>query len=625
MQRFTFSGRVVFALGALAALSVHAAAPADEAGLQISPPHWWAKMAEPQLQLMVHAPDVAHASVRATQPDLNITATQALDSANYLFVDVDLRNTRPGDYTLEFVQEGQVTYTHTYTIAAREKGSAQRQGFDQTDTIYLVTPDRFANGDTSNDQMTGYAEGLDRSAPGGRHGGDIQGMLAHLDYIAEMGFTQIWSMPLLENAMDAYSYHGYSTTDYYQIDPRYGSNALYRKFSDAAAEQDIGIIMDMVLNHIGSGHLWMTDKPALDWIINNGEFTPTTHRREVLHDPHGVLADEQAFSNGWFVPTMPDLNQQNPYLANYLIQNAIWWVEYANLSGIRVDTYSYSDKDFLSQWTTRLMQEYPNLNIVGEEWTTNPVITAYWQAGSYRADGYESALPSVMDFPLQATLVDALTQDESWGTGLVSLYNLLAGDFIYGDPYNLVIFGDNHDMSRIYTQLDESYPLWDMAMTFLLTARGIPQVYYGTELLMANPDNTDHGIIRQDFPGGWPNDSRNGFSGEGLDPQQQKAQQRMKSLLSLRQAHPVVTQGQFVHYVPKDGVYVYFREGGEFDESAMVVLNKNSHEVTLDLARFVDQLGHAEKATHWGSQTQTELADGTLSVSAQSAGVWLIQ
>lgn len=423
--------------------------------------------------------------------------------------------------------------------------------------------------------------------------------------------------------MDAYSYHGYSTTDYYQVDPRFGTNTLYRQLSEKARQHGVGIIMDMILNHIGSEHVWMHDSPSEDWIHNQKQFVQTTHFREALHDPHGTRQDLNAFAVGWFVPTMPDLNQSNPHLATYLIQNAIWWVEYADLSGIRVDTYSYSDKAFLSDWTSRLMQEYPNLNIVGEEWSVNPIITSYWQAGSLRHDNYESALPSVMDFPLQATLIRALREKESWAGGLRSLYEILAGDFIYGDPYNLVVFADNHDMSRVYSQLQEQPELWDMAMTYLLTTRGIPQIFYGTEILMSNTGTDDHGVIRSDFPGGWPDDDVNAFTGEGLSETQKWAQNRIRTLLQLRQRHPQWFTGKLTHYTPQDGVYVYFRHAQEgAEDKLMVVLNKNDKDTALDLARFETMLNGQSTIQRMNGEKQKLPA--TLTVPASAASVWII-
>lgn len=597
---------------------------AEARSVDIAPPHWWTGMASSSLELMLHGEKIAGHNVRLSDANgATLTRQRRLDSDNYLFVELDVSDASPGTITLELEDEaGSVTYIE-YALKERQRGSASRQGFSAEDAIYLITPDRFANGDRSNDTVEGYDDPLARDDKGGRHGGDIAGIIDNLDYIKDMGFTQIWTMPLLENAMQRYSYHGYSTTDYYQIDPRFGSNALYRQLSDRAAEKGVGIIMDMILNHIGSNHPWMSDMPSDDWIHHSGEFSPTSHRREALHDPHGVQADIEDFANGWFVPTMPDLNQSNPHLSTYLIQNAIWWVEYANLSGIRVDTYSYSDKAFLSDWTMRLREEYPNLNIVGEEWSTNPAITAYWQQGSQRHDDYTSGLPSVMDFPLQSALTQSLNRQENWDAGLRVLYETLATDFLYGDPYNLVVFADNHDMSRIYSQLNEDPALWDMAMTFLLTTRGIPQVFYGTEILMANPGTRDHGIIRSDFPGGWQGDTVNAFTGKGLSDEQRWAQQRIKQLLTLRKTHPLLFSGRLVHYAPQDGVYVYFRYNAQTQLPGMMVVINKGDQRTLDLDRFSTQLEKVSSMRRWNDKTTGEMPT-MLELDATSAGIWLL-
>lgn len=575
------------------------------------------------VEIMVHADDVADDSVSLGNANGKLVSVSRLDSPNYIFITLDITQATQGDVTLVFKDSNGSERTLHYSLEARRAGSGERKGFGPEDAIYLIAPDRFANGSMENDTVEGYADVLKRADKGGRHGGDIQGIINHLDYIQELGFTQIWSMPLLENAMDTYSYHGYSTTDYYRVDPRYGSNEEYVNLSKAASQRGIGLIMDMVLNHIGSEHVWMRDMPSTDWINNGGKFVGTTHKRETLHDPHVIESDRTGFSDGWFVPTMPDLNQRNPHLANYLIQNAIWWVEYADLSGIRVDTYSYSDKDFLSQWTNRLMQEYPNLNIVGEEWSVNPAITSYWQAGSYRHDGYHSALPSVMDFPLQEAVVNALNSEERWDAGFITIYETLATDFLYGDANNLVIFPDNHDMSRIYTQVDHDVRKWNMAMTVFLTTRGIPQVFYGTEILMHNKESDDHGIIRTDFPGGWPDDKdKNGFTSEGLSKDQRWAQKRVKQLLSLRKKYPQFFKGEMKHYAPEDGIYTFFRTTGKVDEDMlMVVLNKK--ETALNLSKYDTMLS--------GYTTLSRLRDGktfgvdeTLKLAPMSATVFIV-
>ncbi|RMG81389.1 MAG: alpha-amlyase, partial [Bacteroidetes bacterium] len=471
-------------------------------------------------------------------------------------------------------------------VWARKPGAANRQGFSNSDVLYLITPDRFANGDPDNDAVEGMLELPDRANKGGRHGGDIAGIRQHLDYIADLGFTAIWLNPVLENNMKTYSYHGYSTTDYYRVDPRFGTNEDYRQLALDARRKGIGLIMDMIVNHCGLEHWWMRDLPTSDWINQWPTYQETNHRKTLLQDPHASERDKKIFTDGWFVPTMPDLNQRNELLAEYLTQNSIWWVEYLGLAGIRMDTYPYPDMYYMSDWAKRLTTEYPNLNIVGEEWFEAPTITSYWQRGKINPNGYEPNLPSVMDFPLQAALTAALTNPESWKTGWITLYETLAHDFLYPDPDNLVIFPDNHDMSRIFTQLNEDFDLYKMAMACMLTMRGIPQLYYGDEILMANPESGDHGLIRSDFPGGWPGDKVNGFTGEGLTDQQKEARDFLKKLLHWRQNAPAVHAGRLVHFVPENGVYVYFRLHDA--QKIMVVFNKNAAPETLDLTRFAE-------------------------------------
>ncbi|SVA76061.1 uncharacterized protein METZ01_LOCUS128915, partial [marine metagenome] len=429
-------------------------------------------------------------------------------------------------------------------------------------------------------------ESSDRGNKDGRHGGDIQGIIGHLDYIEKMGFTQIWLNPVLENDQQRYSYHGYSTTNYYNIDPRFGSNEVYKELSSKAKLRDIGLIMDLILNHIGSEHWWMKDMPSEDWINNNGDFVRSNHIHESVHDPYLTKSQKDLFSSGWFVKTMPDLNQNNKFLENYLIQNSIWWIEYADLSGFRIDTYPYIDKNFLSVWSERIATEYPNFNFVGEEWSSNITMVSYWQQGSNRYDDYRSFIPSMMDFPLQEALVNSLLSKETWETGIKDLYKVLANDYLYGNPYNLVVFAGNHDMTRIFSQLNEDMDLYKMAMTYIYTTRGIPQVYYGTEILMEGP--ADHGTLRADFPGGWNNDKVNAFKGSGLKNEQKDAQSFTKKLLNWRKESLPVTQGKFIHFYPSGGVYIYFRKYE--DELVMVLMNNNNKTKNISTDRFFELL-----------------------------------
>ena len=592
----------------------------------VHPLHWYIGMNEPKVQLMVHAPDLpyplAEYNVSIMAEGVSLKDVNSLDNPNYQWLDLHIESgAQAQNIQLLFEHSNGHQWFYSYALLERKPNSAQRIGFSSKDVIYLLTPDRFINGDPTNDNIEGYRERANPSYQGGRHGGDIQGMINAIDYLSEMGFTQVWTMPLLQNDMAKYSYHGYSTTDYYQIDPRLGSNQLYAQYSKLAQAKGIGTIKDMILNHIGLEHVWMKDMPSSDWINHGTTFVPTTHRRETLHDPHSTAEDRLAFTDGWFVPTMPDLNQRNPYLATYLIQKAIWWVEYADLTGIRVDTYSYSDKEFLAQWNRAILDEYPNLTIVGEEWSVNPAITAYWQAGSKRYDDYVSALPSVMDFPLQTTLVKALLDEETWGTGLVKLHEIIASDFLYGDPYKLVIFPDNHDMGRIKSQLGDDEDLFNMALTFFATMRGIPQFFYGTEIGMSNLGNDDHGIIRSPFPGGFAGDSVNAITGVGLSPQAKQTQDYVKWLLNFRKKSPAITAGKMIQYAPKNGVYTFFRVHPE--QTIMVVLNKNDTQQSFDPTSFPTMLHSAKTFIH--AHSGKSFSRNTLAIPGRSAQVFIVQ
>ena len=563
---------------------------------RVEPPNWWVGFRETGLQLLVYGNDIAQFRPTVDWPGVSVRRVESVRSPNYLFVYLDIApDTEPGTFELRFSGgDSDKELAWPYTLHAKNPDPAHTRAFDASDVIYLITPDRFANGDPSNDDIEGMGDPVDRSDPNGRHGGDIQGIAERLDYIAGLGFTAIWLNPVLENRMPEVSYHGYATTDFYRVDPRFGSNEAYRALVQQARAQDIDVIMDMIVNHIGSGHWWMDDLPTDDWLNFQGAPVITSHEHITEQDPYVSAYDAQMYSDGWFDTIMPDLNQRNPLLADYLTQNALWWIEYLGLSGIRMDTYPYPDKHYMAEWTRRVMLEYPDFNVVGEEWTTNPAAVAYWQRGQQNRDGYVSWLPSLMDFPLQSALRVGLTTaegsamaDEHPG-GLLQLYRALANDFVYPDPGALVVFPDNHDMSRIYAQVGEDYDLWRMALAYVLTVRGAPQIYYGTEILMSSPATRVDGIIRSDFPGGWPGDPIDGFSGEDLTEQQRAAREFLQTLLTWRRDRAVVHHGDLTHFVPRDGSYAYFRH--DETDSVMVVLNKNREAVDLELARFAERL-----------------------------------
>lgn len=565
---------------------------AQAAGYNIEhmePPSWWVGMQDSQLQLLVHGDHVADLTPRLDYPGVTIQEVIRVASQNYLFITLDISAAaRAGEMAIHFDRNHRTTLTYQYPLNARAPESAQRRGFGASDAIYLLTPDRFANGNSENDSIPGLAETANRNSPSGRHGGDLQGISEHLDYIANMGFTQVWPTPLIENNQPNASYHGYASTNFYQVDARLGSNEEYRRLVAKAQARGLGFIQDMVLNHIGSQHWWMKDLPSADWLNFQRSLVLTNHQRTTIQDPHASAEDRKVFSGGWFTSTMPDLNQRHPLLANYLIQNSLWWIEYAGLSGIRTDTYSYSDPTFLTRWSGRVMKEYPNFNIVGEEWSANPAIVSYWQRGKANPDHYAAFTPSMMDFPLYEALRQSLLSEDQDGSGFDHVYRTIANDFLYPEPGNLVIFEGNHDTSRIFSELAEDYPLYQMAMVYLATMRGIPQFFYGTEILMTSPKQRDDGTVRADFPGGWPGDAVDAFSGRGLSQQQQAAQRFMRQLLNWRKNAGVVHDGPLMHFAPEHGTYVYFRYGD--DKKVMVVFNKSLRQVTLDTTRFHEML-----------------------------------
>ncbi|MEZ5105473.1 MAG: glycoside hydrolase family 13 protein [Draconibacterium sp.] len=556
---------------------------------RVEPMFWWAGMKSPELQLMVYGDKISETNVVLNYPGVKLEAVSKVQNPNYLFIDLVLdENVQAGKFDILFRKEDKTVASYTYELKARERNSGNRKGFNSSDVIYLITPDRFANGNPENDWVEGMKERPNRNDKDGRHGGDIRGIINSLDYIQKLGFTAVWLNPVLENNMTQVSYHGYSTTDFYRVDPRYGTNEEYRELNDELDRRGMKLIMDMIFNHCGSEHWWMNDLPMDDWINNYPDVKITSHRRTVNEDPHASEADKKAMSEGWFVPSMPDLNQQNRFLKEYLIQNSIWWIEFAGLEGIRQDTWPYPDKYMMAEWTKRILEEYPDFNIVGEEWSMNPAIVSYWQKGKINSDGYMNYLPSLMDFPLQNAVSKALNNEETWGTGLIELYEALANDFLYPNAGNLVIFPDNHDMSRFYVQVREDLSLLKMGIAFFLTTRGIPQIYYGTEILMRH-EGDEHGNIRADFPGGWKDDKINAFTGEGLSSQQKEMQNYISVIQNWRKNKPVVHDGKLIHFAPENGIYVYFRY--DSNDKIMVVLNKSTSEQTISTQRFSEMIG----------------------------------
>lgn len=570
---------------------------------RIEPSNWWAGFKNSELQLLVKHPNITTAIPEINYAGVSIKKVHKADSENYLFIDLNIDKTaRAGKFNIVFKFENGNKKIQTYELKSRNKPAEDYMGFDSSDVIYLITPDRFSNGNPSNDINEDLLEKtIDRTNHYARHGGDIQGVINHLDYIESMGFTAIWPCPLLTNNMPSSSYHGYAMTDFYEIDPRFGTLKEYLELAHKAKEKGMKLIMDQVANHCGLEHWWMKDLPFKNWVnyqenyeenIDSWDKKATitsNHRRTSNQDIYSSKKDREEMSDGWFVSGMPDLNQRNPFMAKYIIQNSIWWIETAGLGGIRQDTYPYSDKEFMGQWAGAIMEQYPNFSIVGEEWSYNPLIIGYWQKGANNRDGYKSNLKSPMDFAMHRQIVNGLNEWEGWDTGLVKMYEGLANDFHYATPKDIMIFPDNHDMSRVFTQLKEDVVNTKTALGYILTLPRIPQIYYGTEILMndsANPG--DHGLIRTDFPGGWQGDTVNAFTGEGLNDAQKDMQGFVKKLLNYRKTSKAIHEGKTIHFAPFMGTYLLFRiiDG----ETVAVIINKNDSPITIDLKRY-DEIG----------------------------------
>ncbi len=560
---------------------------------RIEPLNWWVGMNNPSLQILLYGDDIRALTPVISHANIQLKKVQSVENPNYLFLDLLLADDMAATtVNIDLFKGNKIVKRIEYAFLDREAGLTAN-GFDSSDVMYLITPDRFANGDTSNDEILGMREGLDRSFDDGRHGGDIKGILDNIDYIKELGFTAIWLNPILENDMDTYSYHGYAATDFYKVDARYGTNEEYKKLCQIAQSKGVKIIMDMILNHSGSEHWFVKDPPTSKWINNNNTFKPTSHKRTTHQDPYASEYDKMAFVDGWFVDTMPDLNQREALMATYLIQNTLWWIEYAGINGIRMDTYPYPDKNFMSDWTSAVMDQYPNFNIVGEEWSLNPVVVSFWQRGKVNSNGYVSSLPSVMDFPIQDTFNRSLLAPENWNSGWINVYEMLGNDHLYPDPSSLVIFPDNHDMDRFFTQINYDFDLFKMGMVYFSTLRGIPQFYYGTEILMKN-EKEGHGQIRSDFPGGWKGDMINGFTGKGLTTQEQEAKALTTKLLNWRKEKVVIHTGKLMQFAPEDGVYSFFRYNEK--EKVMIIFNKNDKETVVSMDKYNEMIGDKSNA-----------------------------
>lgn len=564
---------------------------------KMEPPFWWSNMNEKNLQILFYGENIASFNVESKI--LPVVDIQRTENPNYLFVTVNTEDLASSNYNLDFVKDGKIEFTQSYELKSRREDSSERRGFNSSDVIYLIMPDRFANGNPEIDATEDTVEKVNRSNPGGRHGGDIQGIIDHLDYIKDLGATAIWSTPLLEDNEPIYSYHTYAQSDLYRIDPRYGSNDDYRRLASEMHDKGLKLIKDYVTNHWGSKHWMINDLPSKDWVHQWPEgFRRSNYRMTTQFDKNAAKVDAEGCMDGWFDTTMPDMNQSNELLLRYITQNAIWWIEYADLDGLRVDTYSYNDKSAIAQWTKTIMKEYPNFNIVGEVWMHNQAQISYWQKDSKigAIDNFNSYLPSVMDFTLHDAIGTMFNEDEMhWDQGMVKAYENFANDFLYPDVHNILVFAGNHDTNRINQIFQSDINKYKMVMTLVLTTRGIPQLYYGDEIgMLGDKDKNGDGDIRRDFPGGWSGDEQNAFKSSkdtnGRTKDQEAYFEFTKKVLNWRKQNEVIHTGKLLQYIPFDNVYVYFRYNDS--KRVMVVINNNPNDQKLNMDRFSEGLAN---------------------------------
>ncbi|MEO8253646.1 MAG: alpha-amylase family glycosyl hydrolase [Flavobacterium sp.] len=563
---------------------------------RIEPPFWFSGMHNPELQILFYGIDIAKCQIIIANSNAIINVKRT-ENSNYIFVTINTQKIYTNEIDFIFKLKDNSTFIQKYELRERRKDSALRKSFDASDTIYLLMPDRFANGNKDNQNDRKTTEKYNRELPGGRHGGDIEGIIQHLDYIQSLGVTTIWCTPLCENNEAEFSYHGYSQSDVYKVDPRFGTNEDYIRLSEEAHKKGLKLILDYVTNHWGLQHWMVQDSPSQDWIHRFETYTQTNHKRSTISDSNASKIDRTICLTGWFVPSMPDVNISNPLVFNYLCQNAIWWIEYANLDGLRADTYNYSEPEYIAKWTKAIINEYPNFNLVGEITMRNQGLLSYWQKDSPigKIQNFNSNLPSVMDFALSDALQIVFNEDDdTWDLGITKIYDILAKDFLFPNPNNLLIFGENHDTKRLNQIYNNDIRKYKMVMILLATLRGIPQLYYGSEIGLAGDQNFGDADIRKDFPGGWENDENNAFNPETRSEYQKVYFNFTSQLFHWRKTNSAVHFGKTTHYIPENNVYVYFRYTK--DKSVMILINNNPENQEIQTQRFKENIGNYKTA-----------------------------
>jgi neopullulanase len=574
---------------------------------RVEPAFWWVGMKNPALQLIIHGDHISQREVSLAYPGVSLKKIHKVENPNYLFVDLEISaSTAAGKFTIIFKKKGSRTINYTYELKARDQ-SVKAQGVTNKDFVYLIMPDRFANGDKSNDVIKGMSEtSLNRDSMYLRHGGDLQGIINKLDYIQELGVTTLWLNPVLENDQPKTSYHGYANTENYKIDPRYGSNELYKQLVVELHKRGMKMMKDLVHNHIGSEHWTIKDLPSKDWVHQWPSFTKTSYKDQALFDPYASKADKKQMTDGWFDNHMPDVNQNNPFVRNYFTQSHIWWIEYAGIDGFRLDTYAYNDPGYMAEWAKAVSAEYPQLTYFGETWVHGVPNQAYFTEGNTINQQFDTRLQSVTDFQALWGINEALNGKFGWNEGVNKLYTTIASDFLYKDPTKLVVFLANHDLPRFYSVVNEDFKKYKMGIAWLLTTRGIPQFYYGDEILMKGLTNPD-GLVRLDFKGGWPGDKENKFTASGRTERENEAFNYVKKLANYRKSSSALQTGKLMQFVPENGMYVYFRY--DSDQTVMIVMNTNDSESQLSASRFDERMAGFSRALNVLTNESINIAD----------------
>ncbi len=586
------------------------------------PGNWWVGMKWNKVQVMVHGNSIGQwsNSISIKYPGVKLEKINKVENENYVFLDLSIAAyAKPGTIKIN-VGRASSPFDIAFELKSRRSGNGNdfAQGINSADLLYLIMPDRFSNGDPSNDRVPGMRDqSLNRDTVFNRHGGDLKGIQNHLAYLQSLGITTLWLNPVLENDMPNRTEHGYAFTDHYKIDARLGGDAAYQSLIDATHAKGMKIIQDAVYNHVGLYHFTVQDMPMKEWLNQWPQYTNTTYKDQVLFDPYASAMEQKKMSDGWFTRQMPDLNQNNPFVANFLIQHALWTVENFGIDGWRIDTYAYNDLNFMNRCNKALTDEYPRITLFGETWVHGVPNQSYLVQNNYNIP-FKSNLQASTDFQTLWAMQDAMTKDFGWDDGVNKLYTTLAQDFVYKDPTRQVIFLDNHDMARFFTVVNEDVERYQSALAWLLTCRGIPQIYYGDELATAGSTYPNDGYVRLDFPGGWAGDKADKFTIEGRTQRDQSIFQYFATLANFRKTSSALTVGKMMQYVPEDGVYVYFRYTDQ--QTVMVVMNTSKETKTISPEKYT------ERTTGFSSMKQ--IINGktsplsSFSVPAKTTGVY---